>query len=197
MAWIEPVLVGLILLGSAWAFGYVLWTQRLGHVWPKRGEVRITNPRWFLSRVVGGPFPECRSEEPALGGPCHLPLFFGLLAFLFKSLLHVLAGLGMEVEAPDWYNRLLDVVAVLVLVAIVFLVIRRYFVEREKMTHLVESGVILALIALLMITHLLEQIVVGRVGCRRSELVGPSPGAGRFSRPSSPTGSICTWCWLR
>jgi len=160
MAWIEPALVALVLVGSMGAFGYVLWTRRLGHVWPKRGEVRITNP--------GGFFPgawEVLSQSVVLRnrpwvGLAHLPLFLGLLAFLFKSLLHVLAGLGIEVEVPDWYNRLLDVVSIIVLVSVVFLAIRRYFVEREKMTHPLESGIILALIALLMITHLMEQVVV-------------------------------------
>jgi len=158
MAWLEPILVALVLLGSVGAFGYVLWTQRLGHIWPKRGEVQITNPGGFLSGAW-----EVFSQNVVLRnrpwvGLLHLPLFFGLLAFIFKSLLYVLAGLGMEVGAPDWYNRLLDVVAIIVLVAIVFLAVRRYLVEREKMTHPLESGIILTLIALLMITHLLEQV---------------------------------------
>jgi Fe-S oxidoreductase len=37
--------------------------------------------------------------------------------------------------------------------------LRRYVIEREKMTHPLESGVILAFIALLMITQLLEHVV--------------------------------------
>ncbi|MBT8396503.1 MAG: (Fe-S)-binding protein [Gemmatimonadetes bacterium] len=160
MAWIEPTLVALVLLGSVVAFGYVLWTQRMGHVWPKRGEVQITNPGGFFPGVW-----EVLTQNVVLRnrpwvGLFHLPLFFGLLFFLFKSVLYVLAGLGMEVEAPDWYNRLLDVVAIVVLVAIVFLAVRRYLVEREKMTHPLESGIILGLIGLLMITHLLEGAVV-------------------------------------
>lgn len=160
MAWIQPLLVALVLLCGVGAFAYILWTRRLRHVWPKRGEVRITNPRGFFAGAW-----EVISQNVVLRnrpwvGLFHLPLFFGLLAFLIKSLLHVLAGLGMDVEAPDWYDRLLDVVAIVVLVSIVFLVIRRYFVDREKMTHLLESGIILALIGLLMITHLLEQVVV-------------------------------------
>lgn len=162
MAWIQPVLVGLVLLSSVAAFLYVLWTRRLGHVWPKRSELRITNPKGLASGVW-----EVISQNVVLRnrpwvGLAHLPLFFGLLAFLVKSLVHVLAGLGLEVDVPDWYNRLLDVVAVLVLGSIVFLVIRRYFVDRDKLTHLLESGVILALITLLMVTHLLEQLVVAQ-----------------------------------
>ena len=164
MAWIEPVLVALVLLGSVGAFGYVLWTQRLAHVWPKRGDVQITNPGGFFPGVW-----EVLSQNVVLRnrpwvGLFHLPLFFGLLAFLFKSLLHVLAGLGLEVERrigttgswmwwPSWSWW-----------PSCSLVVRRYFVEREKMTHPLESGIILALIALLMITHLLEQVGGGRVG---------------------------------
>ena len=160
MALLEPILVGLVLLASVVAFGYVLWTKRLAHVWPKRGEVEIVNPGGILPGTW-----EVLSQNVVLRnrpwvGLAHLPLFFGLLAFLFKSLIHVLAGLGLEYDAPDWYNRLLDVVAVLALLAIVFLTVRRYFVDKEKLTHLLESGVILALIALLMITHLLERVVV-------------------------------------
>jgi len=160
MAWIQPLLVALVLLGCVGAFGYVLWTLRLGHVWPKRGEVRITNPRGFFPGAWEVISQNVVVRNRPWVGLFHLPLFFGLLAFLFKSLLHVLVGLGMDVEAPGWYDRLLDVVAIVVLVSIVFLVIRRYFVDKEKMTHPLESGIILGLIGLLMITHLLEQVVV-------------------------------------
>jgi len=159
MAWLEPVLVALILMGSVGSFFFILWTRRLAHVWPKRGEVEIVNPGGFFPGVW-----EVFSQNVVLRnrpwvGVAHLSLFFGLLAFLVKSLLHVMAGLGADVAAPDWYNRLLDVIALLVLVSIAFLVVRRYFVDREKLTHLLESGIILALIGLLMITHLLEQVV--------------------------------------
>ncbi|MFH1764281.1 MAG: (Fe-S)-binding protein [Gemmatimonadota bacterium] len=160
MAWIQPLLVVLVLVVCVGAFGYVLWTRRLGHVWPKRGEVRITNPRGFFPGAWEVISQNVVVRNRPWVGLFHLPLFFGLLAFLFKSLLHVMVGLGMEVEAPDWYNRLLDVVAIIVLTSIVFLAIRRYFVEKEKMTHPLESGIILTLIALLMITHLLEQVAV-------------------------------------
>ena len=159
MVQVERILVALVLLASVGAFAYVLWTRRVGHVWPKRGDLRVVNPKGFF----GGAW-EVLSQNVVLRnrpwvGFFHLPLFFGLLAFLFKSLLHVLTGLGFDVESPEWYNRLLDAVAFMVLASIAFLVVRRYFVDREKLTHLLESGIILALIGLLMVTHLLEQTV--------------------------------------
>ncbi len=159
MRWIEPALVVVTLLASVVAFGYVLWTRRLGHVWPKRGEIRIVNPGGFFSGVLEVLTQAVVVRNRPWVGLFHLPLFFGLLAFLAKSVLHVLWGLGVEIPTPGWYVRLLDVVAVVVLVAVVFFVIRRYLVERGKMTHPVESGIILAFIALLMITQLLEQVV--------------------------------------
>ncbi len=156
MIWLERVLVVLVLLASVVAFGYVLWRQRLGHVWPKRREIRGVNPRGFLPGVW-----EVISQNVVLRnrpwvGLFHFPLFIGLVAFLAKSVMHVLLGLGVEVPVPFWYARLLDVASVLVLASVVFMAVRRYFVDREKMTSLLESGIILALIAALMVTHLLE-----------------------------------------
>ena len=159
MAWIEPVLVLVVLLAGIVAFAYILWTRRIGHVWPKRGDIRIVNPRGFFSGAW-----EVLTQNVVLRnrpwvGLFHLPLFFGLLAFLAKSVIHVLWGLGIQIETPIWYMRLLDVVAVVVLAAVVFMAVRRYGVERRKMTHPLESGLILAFIAILMITQLLEHAV--------------------------------------
>jgi len=159
MAWIEPVLVALVLLASVVAFVRVLWSRRLAHVWPKRTEIRVVNSAGLFSGLG-----EVLTQSVVLRnrpwvGLFHLPLFFGLLAFLDKSVIHVLMGLGVQVETPVWYLRLLDVVAVLVLVGVVFLGVRRYVVERVKMTHPLESGIILGFIALLMVTQLLENVV--------------------------------------
>ncbi len=160
MAWLEPVLVVVVLLAGVGVFANILWTKRLGHVWPKRGEIRVVNPGGFFTGLL-----EVFSQNVVVRnrpwvGLFHLPLFFGLLAFLAKSVIHVLWGLGIQIETPQWYTRLLDVVALAVMVGVIFLAIRRYLVERDKMTHPVESGVILLLIALLMLTQVLEHVVV-------------------------------------
>ncbi len=159
MLWAERILVVLVLLASVGAFGYILWTRRLRHVWPKRGDIRIVNPGGLFTGAW-----EVLSQSVVLRnrpwvGLFHLPLFFGLLAFLYKSVIHVLWGLGVEWGVPDWYIRLLDVAAVAVLAGVAFLAGRRYLVEKEKMTHPMESGVILGFIALLMVTQLLEHFL--------------------------------------
>lgn len=165
MAWIEPVLVGLFLVVGVVAFGQILWTRRLGHAWPKRGQIQIVNRRGFVSGVREVLAQNVVVRNRPWVGLFHLPLFFGLLAFLAKSVIHVFNGLGFEIQTPLWYVRLLDVMAVLVLGGVVFLATRRYVVERERMTHQLESGIILALIALLMITQLTEHVLaVGSLG---------------------------------
>lgn len=157
-AWIEPLLVLLLLIGSAASFLYILWDQRLSHVLPKVAEVSIVNPTGFFSGVW-----EVVSQERVVRnrpwvGLFHIPLFYGLIAFLAKSGIHVLRGLGLEVETPAWYDFSLDVVAVVVLGSVVFMGIRRYFVARERLTHMKESAVVLSLIALLMVTQLAERV---------------------------------------
>ncbi|MDH3291687.1 MAG: (Fe-S)-binding protein [Gemmatimonadota bacterium] len=168
MVWFERLSVAVVLLASVAGFLYVLWSRRLGHVWPKRGELHIVNARGLFTGMWEVFTQKVVLQNRPWVGLFHLPLFFGLLAFLAKSVFHVLHGLGVEVTAPGWYVRALDAIAVAVLASIVLLAIRRYFVDREKLTHLTESGVILGLIALLMITHLLERVfplvsVAGRV----------------------------------
>ncbi len=158
MEWLERLLVAIVLVASVAGFAYVLWSRRLRHVWPKRGELDIVNAGGLFSGIW-----EVLTQRVVLRnrpwvGLLHLPLFFGLVAFLAKSVLHVLYGFGIEINAPDWYGWTLDVIAVAVLASIVLLAIRRYLLERAKLTHPLESGVILGLIALLMITHLLERV---------------------------------------
>ena len=100
MVWLERVVVVLVLLASVVAFGRVLWRERLGHAWPTRGEIRIVNPGGFLSGAW-----EVLSQSVVLRnrpwvGLFHLPLFFGLVAFLAKSVLHVLLGLPLNALLP-------------------------------------------------------------------------------------------------
>ena len=163
-SWIQIALVLLLLVGSAASFLYVLWTRRLGHVLPKVGEISIVNPAGFFSGVWEVLSQERVVRNRPLVGLLHVPLFYGLLAFLAKSVIHVLRGLGMTVETPAWYELSLDVVAVAVLASVVFMAGRRYFVARGRLTHMKESALVLGLIALLMVTQLAERAVVPGTG---------------------------------
>ncbi len=158
MVWFERLLILLVLVASFAGFSYVLWTRRLRHVWPKRAGLGIVDRSGLLTGAW-----EVLTQGVVLRnrpwvGFFHLFLFFGLLAYLAKSVLHLLAGLGLEIAVPGWYTVLLDTMAVAVLASVVFFAVRRYLVEKERMTHPAESGLILTLIATLMITQLLERV---------------------------------------
>jgi Fe-S oxidoreductase len=158
MVWLEPVLVVMVLLASVAAFLKVLWDRRMGHVWPKRKDLDLVNPGGFWSGAWEVLTQRTVIRNRPWVGVFHLPLFFGLLIFLSKSVLHFLYGLGIEVTPPAWYVWALDLVAIAVLAGVLLLAIRRYAVNRQEMTHPLESGIILGLIAVLMITHLLERV---------------------------------------
>ncbi|MFC1660025.1 (Fe-S)-binding protein [Gemmatimonadota bacterium] len=158
MVWLEPVLVVVVLLASVAGFLYVLWTRRLGHVWPKRDDLEVVRKGGLLPGAWEVLTQRVVLRNRPWTGIFHLPLFFGLLIFLSKSVIHFLHGLGIEVDQPAWYIWALDLTAIAVLAGVVLLAIRRYVVKRQEMTHPLESGVILGLIAILMVTHLLERV---------------------------------------
>ena len=81
MAWIERLLVVLFLLAGTMAFLHLIWTRRLAHVWPKRGEIKIVNPGGFFSGMTEVLAQNVVVRNRPWVGLFHLPLFFGLLAY--------------------------------------------------------------------------------------------------------------------
>lgn len=156
--WLERGLVGAVLAASVGAFVSVLWRERLQQVWPKVKEIRVVNPRGLWTGLFEVVTQRVVLRNRPWVGLLHLPLFFGLLAFLWKSVLHLLMGLGIEVQLSKVYVLFLDGTAVAVLISLIFLAVRRYLLEAAKLTEPLESGVILSLIAVLMVTHLLEHV---------------------------------------
>lgn len=160
MLWAERALVLLFLFAGMGAFVRVLWKDRLCHVWPKRNEAEIVNPAGLFTGIVEVLTHRIVIKNRPLVGLFHLPLFYGFAAFGAKSALHFLDGLGIHIEAPLWYTQSLDIIAVVVLASLVFMAVRRYIVQRGMFTHPVESGFILSLIGLLMVTQLLESVTL-------------------------------------
>lgn len=157
MHMLEVLLI--LLCGGAGAAlaGRILWDRRLKHVWPKRDQISIVNPAGFWPGVAEVVFQTRVLANRPWAGFFHLLIFYGFVTFSIKSASHVIGGLGgFYVTLPGPIEFLLNVFAVLVLVSVVFMAIRRYFFMRDRLTHMLESGIVLALIGSLMITHLLE-----------------------------------------
>ena len=96
-------------------------------------------------------------------GIMHLLVFYGFVSFGLKTITHLYAGFrGYEHPiALGPLDGILDVFAVLVLASVVGLAIRRYTVMRHQLTHMLESGIVLAMIGGLMITYILERPTFG------------------------------------
>lgn len=145
------------LLGAA-SFSTILWTRRLKHVWPKRGQIKIVNPKGFFTGTAEIVLQTRVIANRPVVGLMHLLVFYGFVSFGAKSVTHVYAGF-MDYPTPIGLGPLdgvLDVFAVLVLASCIGLAIRRYTVMRHRLTHMVESGIVLTMIAGLMVTYILE-----------------------------------------
>ena len=157
---LERLLIAVCMIAGGVSFGYILWTHRLKHVWPKIDQLRITNPAGLLPGIAEVLTQRRVLANRPLVGFAHLFVFYGFVAYGLKSIAHTLLGLGIHLPLPFAYTVLLNVVSVAILVALSFLAYRRYFIDLPRLTHMTESGIVLSLIAGLMITNLLEHVVV-------------------------------------
>lgn len=158
MHWLSVVLILLVGAAGAGSFSWILWTRRLKHVWPKRGEIKIVDQGGLVPGIV-----EVLSQSRVIAnrpstGIMHAGLFFGFLLFGIKSITHVIGGLlGETIELPGVLEGALTVAACVVLTAVVYMGVRRWTVAKKTLTHHLESTVVLSLIALLMVTYLMEK----------------------------------------
>ncbi|MFT5680536.1 MAG: Fe-S oxidoreductase [Myxococcota bacterium] len=157
MRWIELILILIAGAVGAVSFSRILWGRRLKHVWPRRGEIKIVNKAGFLPGVAEVLFQTRVMANRPVAGFFHAVIFYGFCSFGIKSATHAIGGLtGSYIALPHALEVFLNVVAALVLISVIFMAIRRYSVMRHRLTHMLESGIVLALIGGLMITHLLE-----------------------------------------
>ena len=159
MRWIELLLMGVAGLAGAALFLQILWNRRLKHVWPKRGEIEVVNPGGLVSGILEVTLQTRVIANRPVAGIAHLIIFYGFVTFGLKSVTHVFNGvLGLDHPISlGPLDGVLDVISVLVLASVIFMAIRRYFFMRDRLTHMLESGAVLALIGGLMITYILER----------------------------------------
>jgi len=156
---LEVILIFAAMGAGAFSFGKILWEQRLSHVWPKRGEIKVINPGGFWPGVAEVVLQTRVIANRPMADIAHLLIFYGFVAFGAKSATHVLNGIiGLEHPIPlGPLDYLIDIFSVLVLSGVVFMAVRRYTVMKDQLTHMLESGIVLGLIATLMITYILER----------------------------------------
>ncbi len=163
MRWIELALIISAGLAGAASFSWILWTRRVGHIWPKRTEIKVVNKMGLFTGVAVVALQTRVIANRPIAGMIHLVIFYGFCAFGVKSATHVIAGVMAHAEPISMgpVDYFLDVIAVLVFVACLMMAYRRYFIMKEQLTHPVESGIVLSLIAGLMFTYMLERPTFG------------------------------------
>ena len=157
MRWIELIFILICGAAGGFSFSKILWERRLRHVWPRRGEIKILNRSGLVPGVLEVVLQTKVMANRPVAGFFHALIFYGFCSFGIKSLTHVLSGLtGTYIALPHFLEVFLNAVAWAVLVSVIFMAIRRYGFMRDRLTHMLESGIVLLLIGGLMITHLLE-----------------------------------------
>lgn len=119
----------------------------------------------FFTEVIG----QTRVRERLTAGWAHALVFWGFIAFSVSTLnllwRLVTGGQGFLLGALGVIPRVVDVFAVLILVGILTLAVRRYVVRPSYLTyHSIESGIVLAAIGLIALTHLGERYLEGDAG---------------------------------
>ena len=159
MQWLDSILIVLAGLAGVTVFGKILWERRLSHVWPLRNQIEIVNKAGLVPGILEVVLQTRVIANRPVAGVFHLLIFYGFVTFGLKSVTHLINGLfGLEHPISlGPMDSVLDVFSVLVLSGVVFMAIRRYFFMRDRLTHMLESGIVLALIGGLMITYMLER----------------------------------------
>ncbi len=163
MHFLEVVLILAAAGAGAFSAGKIAWENRLKHVWPKRDQIKIVNPSGLWTGIAEVVFQTKVIANRPVAGIFHLLIFYGFVIFGAKSVTHFLNGL-LGLETPIGLGPLdyvIDVFSVLVLTGVVFMAIRRFSTMRDRLTHMLESGIVLLLIATLMITYQIERPTFG------------------------------------
>ncbi len=159
------LIVGIYLIGALAVFGALL-ADKVRFVLrgrPERRSDQFGRRIWiFFSEVLG----QSKVRERLTAGWAHAAVFWGFLAFMVSTA-HLIVklvgwGEGFLVGPAAWFNHIVHLFAVAILVGILILAYRRYVTRPAYLTyHSRESGVVLALIGFIALTHLLEWLLPG------------------------------------
>jgi Fe-S oxidoreductase len=162
---IVRLFVALYLVGALMIFGRLV-ADKIAFVRSGKQESRgdrVARRVWiFFSEVLG----QSKVRKRLTAGWAHALIFWGFLVFVVSTL-NLLWRLGAGGEGflhgpAGWFPPVVDVFAGLILLGIVVLAVRRYFLRPDYLTyHSKESGVVLAVIGLIALTHLGERYLGG------------------------------------
>ena len=116
MRWIELALIATVALAGTISFARILWFRRVGHIWPKRNEIKVVNKAGLITGIAEVALQTRVIANRPVAGMVHLVIFYGFVSFGLKSVAHVIAGV-MGLTEPIHLGPIdpfLDVIAVMV-----------------------------------------------------------------------------------
>ena len=156
---ISQIMLLVLVTLSVWIFVRTVKRRRLLRL-PKPGEVSIDHLGMRIWRTFLEVILQYRVvRDRPVAGILHAAVVWGFLAFAWVSATHFYTGfrgLDTATENHTWYGAFAGVWAVAVLIGILGLSFRRFVLRPAVLGELsATSGVVAALIALLMVTYLL------------------------------------------
>lgn len=155
----EALLLGVL---AAASLSYFAWkvSRRLGGLTRAPGELHFDSPGTRFERAFGEVLLQSRViRDRPVAGVLHALVMWGFLVFGWVSLEHLAVGFaGLENAKADdsWYGRFAAVWALLVLIGIVGLAVRRFVFQPKALGKIsAGSAIVAALIVALMATYLL------------------------------------------
>ncbi|MFQ5876908.1 MAG: heterodisulfide reductase-related iron-sulfur binding cluster [Acidobacteriota bacterium] len=162
------LVVAAYLLGALAVFARLL-RHKIRFVRAGRPECRsdriVSRVRIFFSEVLG----QTKVRKRLTAGWAHALVFWGFLAFSVSTLDLIVrlavGGDGFLTGGLAVLRHLVDAFAAAILLGIVILAYRRYVIRPSYLTyHSRESAVVLALIAVIALTHVMERALPGLPG---------------------------------
>ena len=156
--------VAVYLLGALAVFAR-LASHKVAFVRAGKPEDRSDRPGTrigiFFTEVIG----QTKVRRRLTAGWAHAFIFWGFIVFTVSTL-NLLQGLAtgkdgfLHLSAFGWFPPVVDAFAFLILLGIVALAVRRFVIRPSYLTyHSKESGVVLAVIGLIALTHLGERFL--------------------------------------
>ncbi|HEX2913097.1 MAG TPA: (Fe-S)-binding protein [Chloroflexia bacterium] len=192
------ILLFLLVLAGAIYYFTVRVMKLIKVIQQGKPEVRTDNPGERTGRFLKGVLFQERLWRDIWPGTAHVITFWGFLVIQFGLLEFAINGLtGWEVPllSSRPFFWMLDAVAVLVLLALVYFSIRRAFVKPRQLTTTRDAWIIIVLIALVCVTLLFEEAMKWAV--TTSETAGYHVLGWRIGKllfPNAPVESL-QWLW--
>ncbi len=159
LTFIESIIFTILLIFTIWFF-FTPVIYRIKLVKLGQKEERFNNPVKRVANAVANFFLLICSikRERIVTGIAHIFLLYGSLTFDTISVYHILEGFNKNIHPANFHVIIADSISIMVLLATLFFIIKRYVVRKSSYTYgTMESPIIYTLLITVTLTFLLYE----------------------------------------